>query len=334
MQARSGRWITAIKRACCALLAVAMLATMTGTLAADKTARRLDSFEMAPKSISLTPGQRVLIRATKSSDETAALSDIAVSVSPKGIVSVDEFWCVKALKKGNATITMKAKNGKGSFSIPVKVAALPKPTTLDTAADKKSLAAIKTKPKAPKTDAVIREITDKTRKQSRVKPFLDDKKMKDYQFTAKEADIALGMYAAVMLYQAKFEKTNFFDYQFLAVDDNLFPDLPKQHRGALRAWLRSQLKGVEVGDIKDFVPGGRAGLPEGFEESIMNPRGLDSLGGASIGVEGVLRIDKDHYIVNVFSYYADLKARGYEMAVTRQKDGRWEIISLVETWVS
>lgn len=316
-------------------LMAAMLLGMGAGLAAQKKTEftKLDSFKMTPSTAKITPRQRFVIRASESSDESASLSDIAVTTSKKGVASVDSNWMVTGEKAGKVDVVLQARNGKGKDVVKVEVVAPGKGYTLNLAADKKALAAVKTKPLQPHVADTYFELSEKTRALSTVKPFLTGE-AKAYTFKKSEEELALSLYASTIYTQALIERDYFFEHDFIALNAEDYPDLSASGQRALRAWLRQALEIDDLGSVDDLVLGGLDAIPEGFDGSIMNPFGLDYFGGVMLGVEHVAKIDASHYIVGAVAYYGPLKARGYDMYMTLQKDGSWDVVASLEAWVS
>lgn len=150
-------------------MVAAMLLGAGNSLAAKYL--KLDSFDLKPDSVKITPRQRFDVWFDEIDNE-ATEDDIKLSISPKDVAALDDDWIGIGKKVGKATITVQARNGKGKDVINVEVVQPGKGYTLNLAADKKALASFKTVPPLPDIEKTYASLDGKAKSSARVKPFL------------------------------------------------------------------------------------------------------------------------------------------------------------------
>ncbi len=316
-----------MKKPLCAMM-IALLALTPAALAASDAAPATpaeehpaySSISLQDRSVTLTVRQAHQFFIKSSKPEGAALYQTTVTSSKPAIAAVEEGNIIRAAAPGNATITVRAKNGKAKATLRVKVVDFNEKLRFYDA----------------EQDAAVTE---------RKAPIIEDGRedlMLQGERTGQE-DIALQKYgeyaqeqgapgAAVQsaggelyyaaLYTMLKDKPARGGYVVLPAS---FPGCSETAMAEIRTWLRESFDGIVIGMLEDYD----YKWDDTAEFSTLD---LYEWGGTWLSIGDVIKVSDTLFLVDVSRSYADQGHDGYR-AMLERTDSGWRFDGSGLVWM-
>lgn len=284
---------------------------------------KVSRIKLQPARFTLTVGMRAWLRLDKCVPAETNYADLNIISSNTRVATVDERGFIIAIAPGKATVTLKAKDGKGIAKCAVTVKKMPASSTLNAEKDALLLAQ-RTSPAAadvsemhylPGAPEPKSALGKKLAVYLQNSPALFSPGLNKDLFVGQEDLFSLYCIAYNVLaspYKDSIQKS-----RVVALDDKSL-GLTNEDVAAVRAWMRAEYPNIVFGSPQDLF----------FANPQYEP---GSVGGSWLSVLSIHRPDDTHYAIDCCITTGSMAVSIYRMGIEKLPDGSWKVDAMIQT---